>query len=70
MQRLENLAQLIPKVLPREDHRLDHILVYLSANKAPTSVIHRVLLEQFSNLSILDRDVRYVILLYLYNVPV
>lgn len=58
MQRLENLAQLIPKVLPREDPRLDHILVYLSANKAPTSVIHRVLLEQFSNLSILDRDVR------------
>ncbi|CAI9737234.1 ubiquitin carboxyl-terminal hydrolase 25 isoform X4 [Octopus vulgaris] len=59
LERLKSLAKTVhDDVLPRQDPRLDHILVYLFDNNANYNVIKRVLLEQFSNLSILDRDPR------------
>ncbi|GAB1601843.1 ubiquitin carboxyl-terminal hydrolase 25-like isoform X3 [Argonauta hians] len=58
LERLKCVAETVNDVVPHQDPRLDHILVYLFDNKANYNVIKRVLLEQFSNLSILDRDSR------------
>ncbi|TSQ12700.1 Ubiquitin carboxyl-terminal hydrolase 28 [Bagarius yarrelli] len=55
--RLYEISQ--EEVTPQQDHRLQHVLVYLFQNKAPDRVVERTLLEQFGdrNLSFDDRSI-------------
>ncbi|XP_077162638.1 ubiquitin carboxyl-terminal hydrolase 28 isoform X12 [Paroedura picta] len=55
--RLYQLSKEIPT--PQNDHRLQHVLVYLLQNGAPKRVVERTLLEQFAdkNLSFDERSI-------------
>lgn len=58
LKRLKEALQLLPQRLPREDARLQHMVVYLMCNNADNRIQHIVLLEQFAHLAVLDQDPR------------
>jgi hypothetical protein len=56
LKRLQTIADALPVKLPKEDHRLKHIGVYMLCNKADPLVLNIIVLEQFACLSILDQS--------------
>ncbi|XP_076438413.1 ubiquitin carboxyl-terminal hydrolase 25-like [Babylonia areolata] len=58
LKRLRDLSGTVGHRLPREDVRLCHMVVYLLCNSASHPTLHRVLLEQFAYLTLLDHTPR------------
>ena len=48
LKRIDQIIKQLPKLLPKDDRRLLHPVVYLKACRAPEDIVHRFMLEQFS----------------------
>ena len=48
IQRLTQIARQLPCILPKDDHRLLHPVIYLIACQAPNEIVLKFMLEQFS----------------------
>lgn len=59
LQRLTQLAGQLPSILPRDDYRLHHPVIYLKACHAPDEVVLKFMLEQFSLCRRLNDNERY-----------
>ncbi|PVD27319.1 hypothetical protein C0Q70_12475 [Pomacea canaliculata] len=58
LKRLQESAKMLPRRLPKDDARLQHIVIYLCLNQADSNTQNIILLEQFSHLAILDQNLR------------
>jgi len=48
LKRIDQTVKQLPKLLPKDDHRLLHPVVYLKACHAPGEIVYKFMLEQFS----------------------
>ncbi|XP_052060028.1 ubiquitin carboxyl-terminal hydrolase 25-like isoform X2 [Mytilus californianus] len=56
LQRLDQIVKQLHKLLPKDDQRLLHPVIYLKACHAPRDVIHKFMLEQFSLCTLLTQN--------------